>query len=92
MDGKLQAILGDEAALAKIAAIIKGVAQPAQQELPAEPLPVQSTAPVVANATDDRLALLAALRPFLKDSRRNRLDSITKVMNVASVYKNAKHI
>ena len=92
MDGKLQAILGDETALAKIAAIVKGASTPAEPPPVPTKEPMQSTAPVTTFAADDRLALLAALRPFLKESRRTKLDSITKVMNVASIYKNTKHI
>lgn len=91
MDGKLQAILGDEAALAKIAAIVKGVSQP-EQSAPPVPTLQEPTLPTASFAADNRLALLAALRPFLKESRRARLDSLTKVMNVAKLWQTTKHI
>ncbi len=96
MDGKLQAILSDETALAKIAAIVKGTSSPAipsAASVPsAPPVSEQVSAPVASNAADDRLVLLSALRPFLKESRRARLDSITKVIGVAKVWQNTKHI
>ncbi len=91
MDGKLQAILSDETALAKIAAIIRGTEPPTEPPAAVAATPAP-TIPTASFQSDDRVALLAALRPFLKESRRSRLDSITKVMNVAKLWQTTKHI
>ncbi len=82
MDGKLQAILGDENALRRIAAAVRG--EP-EQEQPRESTPLAGT-------SNNAASLLAALRPFLKESRRSKLDQFSKAITVANVYRNAKNI
>ncbi len=89
MDGRLQAILGDENALRRIAAAVRG--EPTEKEAPTESV-ASTSSPSTLGTSNDAAALLAALRPFLKDSRREKLDRFSKAITVASVYRNAKSI
>ena len=41
-----------------------------------------------AMETDPRLALLISLKPFLREEKRGRIDTLTKAMSVASGIKN----
>lgn len=91
MDEKIRSVLENEELLAKIAAAVRGTAEPS----PAPPQSVPTYMPSVAEPVrqqPDAVALLAALKPFLRQERREKLDSITKALSVASVYKNIKGI
>lgn len=58
-------------------------------------LPALGTVPApygYSQGGDRGLALLAALKPFLKESRRKKLDMAKGVLSVAALYKNTKNI
>ena len=82
-DEKLSAILGDEAAMGQIMALARSLSQPesageeeAQERGPANP---------VCGGQDVRL--LAALSPYLKDSRRKKLDRALELLQLLRLLK-----
>ena len=93
MDEKIRSVLENEELLAKIAAAVRGTDAPTQEYAPppqrAEALPVIQSA---GRSGSDALALLSALKPFLRQERREKLDALTKALSVASVYKSVKNI
>lgn len=97
MDEKLSAVLGNKELMEKIAALVNGA--PADASTPPAEVPALSPVTEAAPASlplmsgaDKGLALLAALRPFLKENRRKKLDAATSALSVASVYRNIKKI
>ena len=87
MDDRLKSVLGNPELMAQIAAAVKGGA-------PAESAP-QTYAPAepsVPSSADKALALLTALRPFLSSARQAKLESVTKAVAVANIYKNTKNV
>ncbi len=85
---KLQSVLSNPEALAKItdiASSLGGNANPSSQEsvdTPTSPTPLKNPF-----STDPRLELLNSLKPLLREDKRNRIDSITKALTVASMMK-----
>jgi len=93
MDDKLRSVLGNEELMAQIAAAVRGSSAPASP--PQAPPPVADAVPTFTSAggkSDSALALLSALAPFLRESRRSKLEAVTKAMAVANIYKNTKII
>lgn len=99
MDGnKLQAVLSNPELMAKIAALVNG--EPPKAETPkAEPqdtvgayAPSRASVPNVTPQADRGIALLYALRPFLKEERRRKLDAATGAISAASIFRNAKKL
>lgn len=86
MDEKLKSVLENEELLAKIAAAVKGTEQ-REQPVPA----VREVKPAVPSGGADAVALLAALKPFLRRERREKLDAVTRALSAASIYKSIKN-
>lgn len=94
MDDKLNSVLGNPQLMAQIAAAVRGAsAEPTPTPTPT-PTPQPQSQPTLGGegGTDRALNLLGALAPFLKTSRREKLDAITRALAVASVYKSTKNI
>lgn len=72
MSDKLSEILSNPDAMSKIMELAGNFDRPQNKELP---LPQPKS--------DDRLELLYALRPLLREHRRERLDSLTKAVSMA---------
>ena len=93
MDEKIRSVLENEELLAKIAAAVRGTAEASPTPAPPPAVPTYTpSAMSSAHSSTDALALLAALKPFLKHERREKLDAVTKALSVASVYKNMKSL
>ncbi len=89
MDDKLQSVLSNKELMEKIAALIQGNTEPAAPvAAPSYSPPPQAPTP----AADKGLALLAALTPFLKESRRKKLEAARGAISVASAYKTMKKL
>lgn len=86
MDDKLQSVLGNRELMEKIAALVQG-----EQSPPPAPV-VPSYSPPLPPQNDKGLALLAALAPFLKESRRKKLEAARSAISVASAYKTVKKL
>lgn len=86
MDEKLKSVLENEELLAKIAAAVKGTEQ-REQSVPA----VREVKPATPSGGADAVALLAALKPFLRRERREKLDAVTRALSAASIYKSIKN-
>lgn len=86
MDEKIRSVLENEELMSKIAAAVGGAGRPGAQSAG---LPYADTQPAGRGA--EAMALLAALKPFLREERRQKLDTVTRALAVASVYKNVKN-
>lgn len=97
-NNKLQAVLSNPELMAKIAALVKGETSPppesAQPAVPTyAPASVSETPFSGLSPSADRgIALLYALRPFLKEERRRKLDAATGALSVASVFRGTKKL
>lgn len=89
MDEKIRSVLENEELMARIAAAVRGTDNH-ERSVPAPP--VQAVPTVAERRPSDALALLAALKPFLRSERRDKLDAVTKALSIADVYKNIKSI
>ena len=100
---KLKSVLADPDAMAKITAIASslGMTQATSDQAAQTPLGKAdpSASGEVGNAlsalslpspqvADPRLALLASLKPLLREDRRERIDALTQALTIASVMKN----
>lgn len=94
---KLKNVLSDPDAMAKITAIASSLGT-SPQESPSEPAsaPLQESVPVqnpladlssLAFSSDPRLQLLTALKPLLRDDKRDKIDALAKALTVASMMK-----
>ncbi len=83
MDEKLKSVLENEELMARIAAAVRGTATPPTPQ----PLPVPQS-----NRTGDALALLTALKPFLKKEKQVRLESLSKAISAANIYNSVKNV
>lgn len=98
MEEKVKSVLGNEEMLAKIAALVQTMsASPAEDARPSPAAPPPADISVPARGygpavSDERLALLSALRPFLSERRRSKLDTVSKALAVAGVYRTAKKV
>lgn len=92
MDDKLSRVLADKELMERIAALVKG--EP-EDTSPAPPPPAHAADNAVAALslpTSKELALLDALAPFLKESRRKKLAAARGAISVAGAYKSIKKI
>lgn len=102
MDGdfqeKLNKVLSDPDALAKITAIASSLGASPQNE-PKEPsvseekdetplIPVPN--PLTTASGDPRLQLLSSLKPLLREEKRDKIDSLTRALTVAAMMKSFK--
>lgn len=97
---KLKTVLSDPEAMAKISAIASGLGASAQTETTNEPEKEAETVgqsgvsdilPVLSQSfspqSDPRLALLYSLKPLLREDKRDKIDSLTKALTIASMMK-----
>lgn len=75
MSDKLGEILNNPDAMSKIMELASGLDRPKPQE-----------APITLPKSDERMELLYALRPLLRENRRARLDSLTRAVSMAQVF------
>ena len=80
MSEKLGEILNNPEAMSRIMEIVGGLEWPKEKQEPSIPT-IQS---------DKRMELLYALRPLLREHRRERLDSLTRAMSMAQLLGNMK--
>jgi len=84
MDGdlgeKIRQILGDKDAMEKISSIASGLGKP---------LPGASPAPQ-ALPKSEKAALLAALRPLLREEKRSKIDAMQTALTLAALFENYK--
>ena len=98
---KLQNVLSNPEAMAKITSIASAIgtgtqsgtegqnpqaANPSTETTPRLPDPT----PEVPVTSDPRLALLASVKPLLREDKRNRVDSLLTALTMANVLKNFK--
>ncbi|MBR6594443.1 MAG: hypothetical protein IKK83_04605 [Clostridia bacterium] len=86
---------GEAAENAPINAPINAPTNEVARQAAVPDLPALGTVPApygYSQGGDRGLALLAALKPFLKESRRKKLDMAKGVLSVAALYKNTKNI
>ena len=82
---KLQALLADPEAVAKISAIASSLGSTAPS-VPQTPAPAPSAVPSVGK--DPRLELLSALRPLVAEQKQKRIDDLVQIAAVASLLGN----
>jgi len=82
-DEKLSAILGDEAAMGQIMALARSLSQP---EPAGEPQGEDVCMPDHVRSGRD-VRLLTALSPYLKDSRRKKLDRALELVQLLRMLK-----
>lgn len=96
---KIRAVLSDPASMAKISAIASSLgvsgdtSEPSkEQEIPkeAEPVLARPSPPSLARGTDRNTALLCAIKPFLREEKRNKLDSLIRALSVAELISGLK--
>jgi hypothetical protein len=75
MSDKLGEILNNPDAMSKIMELASGLDRPKERAEDPIPLPRR----------DERMELLYALRPLLRENRRSRLDNLTKAVSMAQV-------
>jgi len=86
---KLQSVLSNPEALAKISAIASSFGGTLQPEEPAEaPRDIPKKELPLALPTDPRLALLSSVKPLLREEKRGKVDSLLTALTVASMLKN----
>lgn len=88
---KLQALLSDPGAVAKIAAIASslGGSQPDSEPKPeARPSSAEAVPRRESPKGDPRLELLCALRPLVAEQKRKRIDDLVQIATVASLLGN----
>ncbi len=87
-DDKLSAILGDENAMGQIMALAQSLSGPKSVEETTETADSGETALPELSARRGRDAqLLAALRPYLKDSRQKKLDRALELLQLLRLLK-----
>ena len=88
---KLSSVLSDPKSMAKIAEIARGLSLPGE---PQPPAPTQELAKMpylselsrfVGKGGRERVALLSALKPYLKREKRARLERILTVLNALNL-------
>lgn len=96
---KIRAVLSDPASMAKISAIASSLGasgntseNPQEQEPPkeAEPVFARSELPSFGRGTDRNTALLCAIKPFLREEKRVKLDSLIRALSVAELISGLK--
>lgn len=86
---KLQALLADPDAVAKISAIASslGSTAPSVPSVPQTPPAPEPSAPASVGK-DPRLELLRAIRPLVAEQKRKRIDDLVQIATVASLLGN----
>lgn len=94
---KLRQVLSDPDAMSKITAIASGLgkteangaqAQSEQSRSALSDTDKPSLPSLSLQSSDPRLALLASLKPLIREDRRDRVDALTQALTLASVMKN----
>lgn len=85
-DEKLGAILGDQDAMNQIMALAQSLSVPKSREDDMAP-EMGCEAPECPDARGQDVQLLAALRPYLKDSRRKKLDKALELLQIIRLLK-----
>ena len=92
MDDKLRSVLNNPELIARIASAVKGITPEESAPQPTHYAAEEVYSPVGNGRGDKALALLSALRPFLSEGRRSKLESVSRAMAVANIYKNTKNL
>ncbi len=94
---KIRAILSDPSSAAKISAIASSLGMAgngstqAEEVRPSVPAAVNSPLPPVFNKGGNRnAALLSAIKPFLREEKQSKLDSLITAMSVAEILSGIK--
>lgn len=96
---KIRAVLSDPSAAASIAAIASSLSGGGEPEKPpgqeSAALPASAHAPNLAQlplsrGTDKNTALLCAIKPFLRQEKRDKLDSLIRALSVAEIISGLK--
>lgn len=96
---KIRAVLSDPASMAKISAIasslgVSGSASeaPQEQEIPKEAAPAFAPSNLLlpSRGSDRNTALLCAIKPFLREEKRDKLDSLIRALSVAELISGLK--
>ncbi len=95
LNSRLNGILSDPTALQQIMSIASGLmskpneppgTQPEESSIPTSvPMPPQNKLPKLPK--DDRCELLYALKPFLRETRAERLDLMIRVLQITALTK-----
>ena len=86
---KIAELLNDPETLGRIASVVSGLTKGAETASAAPPAPVKPQIPPPA-ASNDRTALLRALKPLLRDDKQQKIDKLINALAVAAVVKNLK--
>lgn len=89
-DDKLSAILADQNAMNQIMALAQSLSAPKVregEELQEESCEVSSDVPACSDCQGQDVRLLAALRPYLKDSRQSKLDKALELLQIIRLLK-----
>ncbi len=96
---KIRAVLSDPSSMAKISAIASSLGVSGEtKEVPKEGETSKETAPAFAPAdlllpsrgNDRNTALLCAIKPFLREEKRYKLDSLIRALSVAELISGLK--
>lgn len=93
---KIRAVLSDPESAAKIAAIASSLGASGESSSPpkeesAPSLPAASALQLPFNRGNDRnTALLHAIKPFLREDKRDKLDSLIRALSVAELISGLK--
>ena len=96
---KIRAVLSDPSSMAKISAIASSLGVSSDNaEPPKETEPPKDTVPAFAPAdlllpsrgNDRNTALLCAIKPFLREEKRTKLDSLIRALSVAELISGLK--
>ena len=95
LSSKLNGILSDPAAMQQIMSMASGLmgSKSPENSLPPDIPSVQTELPAFAGRQspkpekDDRCELLTALKPFLRESRADRVDMMIRVLQITKLVK-----
>jgi hypothetical protein len=83
---KVMDILSNPEMMSKISAIASGVSP--STPLPEQPIPASIPQPTVQG--NSRADLLLALKPFLKEEKRGKIDNVIKALTIATTVSKLK--
>ena len=93
MDGstsqKIAELLQDPEALGRIASVVSGLTK-APETPAAEPVPSVAPSLPLQTASNDKTALLRALKPLLRDDKQQKIDKLINALAVAAVVSNLR--
>lgn len=95
---KLQSLLSNPEAMAKINAIASSMNTSAPQSIPTQPNPISEpiaqnpmpSLPTSNQIADPKLALLSSIKPLLREEKRSKVDSLLTALTVANMLKGFK--